>query len=275
MTMLAGWKRYLLMVALCAASACAYAEDQLAKVKKAGELVVGTEMQFAPFDFLENGQQAGFNKDLFAEIGKELGVKVRFIDLPWPSVLPGLEAGKFDMVGGPITVTKARMERYAYTLPIADATDAFLKRANDSTIKQSSDVSGKVVGAGKGSAQLDQMKAYIATLPKPPEVREYIDNNQAYADLAAGRIVAVANSMTNIAYVAKQRPETFAVVQPPFGAKVYFAYCLRKDADSKPLADAFNAALLKVNKDGRLATLQKKWFGVAMDVPSTMATPNY
>ena len=42
----------------------------LANVRKAGELVVGTEMQFAPFDFLENGQQAGFNKDLFAEVGK-------------------------------------------------------------------------------------------------------------------------------------------------------------------------------------------------------------
>ena len=92
------------------------------------------------------------------------------------------------------------------------------------------------------------MKTYVATLPKPPEIREYVDNNQAYADLAAGRIVAVANSMTNIAYVAKQRPDTFAVVQPPFGAKVYFAYCLRKDADSKPLADAFNNALVKMQQ---------------------------
>ena len=175
------------------------------------------------------------------------------------------------MVGGPLTVTKARMERYTYTLPIADATDALLKRASDTSLKQSSDISGKTVGAGKGSAQLDQLKAYIATLPKPPEVREYVDNNQAYADLAAGRIVAVANSMTNIAYVAKQRPDTFAVVQPPFGAKVYFAYCMRKDADSKPLADAFNAALIKMHNDGRLAALQKKWFGVAMDAPTTHA----
>jgi polar amino acid transport system substrate-binding protein len=263
------------MVALCAASVAAHAEDQLAKVKKAGELVVGTEMQFAPFDFLENGQQAGFNKDLFAEIGKEIGVKVRFIDLPWPSVLPGLEAGKFDMVGGPLTVTKARMERYTYTLPVADATDALLKRANDASVKQSSDIAGKTVGAGKGTAQLDQLKSYTATLPKQPEIREYVDNNQAYADLAAGRIAAVANSMTNIAYVAKQRPEMFAVVQPPFGAKVYFAYALRKDADSKPLADAFDAALVKMQKDGRLAALQKKWFGVAMEMPSTQPTPNY
>jgi polar amino acid transport system substrate-binding protein len=275
MKILAGWKRSLLMLALCAASVGAHAEDQLAKVKKAGELVVGTEMQFAPFDFLDNGQQAGFNKDLFAEIGKEMGVKVRFIDLPWPSVLPGLDAGKFDMVGGPLTMTKARADRYAFTLPIADATDALLKRANDPAIKTSADIAGKTVGAGKSSAQLDQLKTYITTLPKAPEIREYVDNNQAYADLAAGRISAVANSLKNIAYVAKQRPEQFAVVQPAFGSKVYFAYCLRKDADSKPLLDAFNDALVKLNKDGRLATLQKKWFGTAMDVPTTEPTLNY
>ncbi|MCG5076783.1 transporter substrate-binding domain-containing protein [Paraburkholderia tagetis] len=271
----ASWKRFTLALTLAAVSVSAFAEDQLAKVKKAGELVVGTEMQFAPFDFLENGQQAGFNKDLFAEIGKELGVKVRFLDLPWPSVLPGLEAGKFDMVGGPLTVTKARMERYAYTLPVADATDALLKRANDTALKQSSDVAGKTIGAAKGTAQLDQLKAYVATLPHAPTIREYVDNNQAYSDLAAGRIVAVANAMTNIAYVAKQRPETFAVLTPPFGAKVYYAYCVRKDADSKPLLDAFNTALLKIQADGRLATLQKKWLGTSMTVPTTMPTPNF
>ena len=275
MNMFSGWKSGALTLALCAASLCAHADDQLANVRKAGELVVGTEMQFAPFDFLDNGQQAGFNKDLFAEVGKELGVKVRFIDLPWPSVLPGLEAKKFDMVGGPLTVTKARMDRYAYTLPIADATDALLKRTGDNSVKQASDIAGKTVGAGKSTAQYEQLKTWAATLPKPPEIREYVDFNQAYSDLAAGRIVAVANSVTNIAYVAKERPDTFTVVQPAFGAKVYYAYCMRKDADSKSLLDAFDAALVKMHNDGRLATLQKKWLGVAMDTPTTQPAPNY
>ncbi|WP_233853255.1 transporter substrate-binding domain-containing protein [Paraburkholderia sp. HD33-4] len=274
MKLVAGWKSCAMTMALCAASLCAHADD-LANVRKAGELVVGTEMQFAPFDFLDNGQQAGLNKELFAEIGKELGVKVRFIDLPWPSVLPGLEAHKFDMVGGPLTVTKARMDRYAYTLPIADATDALLKRTGDGSIKQSSDIAGKTVGAGKSTAQYEQLKAWAATLPQPPEIREYVDFNEAYSDLAAGRIVAVANSVTNIAYVAKQRPDTFSVVQPAFGSKVYYAYCMRKDADSKALLDAFNAALLKISHDGRLAALQKKWLGVAMETPAALPTPNY
>lgn len=269
------WKGRLLVAALVATAVSAHAEDQLAKVKKAGELVVGTEMQFAPFDFLENGQQQGFNKDFFAELSKDLGVKVRSIDLPWPSVLPGLEAGKFDIVSGPVTITKARMERYEFTLPIADGTVALLKRANDTSIKTNADVAGKAVGGGKGSAQLDQLKQYVATLPGKTSVREYIDNNQAYADLAAGRIVAVGNSLPNIAYVARQRPDTFAVVQPPFGTKVYFAYLGRKDADSKPLIDAIDQAIVKMHGDGRLAALQKKWFGVTMDTPTTMPAPNY
>jgi polar amino acid transport system substrate-binding protein len=160
-------------------------------------------------------------------------------------------------------------------LPIADGTVALLKRANDTSIKTNADVAGKAVGGGKGSAQLDQLKKYVSTLPGKTDVREYIDNNQAYADLAAGRIVAVGNSLPNIAYVARQRPDTFAVVQPPFGTKVYFGYLGRKDADSKPLIDAINKAIIKMHGDGRLDALQKKWFGVTMETPTTMPSPNY
>src|SRR3546814_17707364 len=93
--------RHFFRVKLCLATVCVavmalpvHAQDQLARVKQAGVLVLGTEMQFAPFDFLKNGKQEGFNKEFFAEVGKGLGVKVRFIDLPWPSVLPGLDANK-------------------------------------------------------------------------------------------------------------------------------------------------------------------------------------
>jgi polar amino acid transport system substrate-binding protein len=56
---------------------------------------------------------------------------------------------------------------------------------------------------------------------------------------------------------------------------VYFAYLGRKDADSKPLLDAINQAIVKMHGDGRLAALQKKWFGVTMDTPTTMPSPNY
>ena len=49
--------------------------DTLADVKKAGVLTVATEMQFPPFDFLENNEYKGVDRDLIDEVAKELGVK--------------------------------------------------------------------------------------------------------------------------------------------------------------------------------------------------------
>lgn len=253
--------------AIVLASVGAQAQDVLAKVKSAGEFVIGSEFQFAPFDFTENGTHKGVNVDILDQVAKELGVKVKYLDLPWPSVLPGLEAGKFDLVSGPVTVTKERMERYRFTVPIADASVAFLKRTSDKSISKPEDVAGKTVGGGKGSSQLEQTKQYVNGLPGKATVREYIDNNQAYADLMAGRIVAVGNSLPNIAYVASQRPESFAVVMPTFGNKTYFAYVGRKDADSKSLMNEIDSIMQKMHKDGRMAAIQKKWFGASMDVP--------
>ena len=112
------------------AASAAQADDVLARVKKAGELKVGTETAFAPFDFIdEGGAHAGLNVDVFDEVGKELGVEIKWVELPWDGVLPALEAGQFDMVAGPATITKARMERYRFLSPVAEATEACMRGA--------------------------------------------------------------------------------------------------------------------------------------------------
>lgn len=263
------------LAGLTVAAAPAWAQDALARVKAAGELKVGTETQFAPFDFIDAGEHVGLNVELFAEIGKELGVKVTWVALPWESVLPGLEAGKYEIVAGPATITKARMERYRFTPPIAEATVALLKSAKDGSIKEPKDIAGKAVGAGKASAQLAQLQEFVKTLPGTTTVREYVDNSAAYADLAAGRIVAVGNSLPNIAFVAAKRPDTFAVVLPPFGKKTYFGFVGRKDADYAALMDAIQKAMLKIKADGRLAAIQKKWFGLAFDTPDAVTDPAF
>jgi polar amino acid transport system substrate-binding protein len=167
------------------------------------------------------------------------------------------------------------MLRYRFSPPIAEATVALLKRTGDDSIKKPADISGKLVGSQKSSAQLAQLKQYGGTLPAKVDAREYPAFNEAYADLAAGRVVAVANSITNIAYAAQQRPETFTVVKPAFGAKSYFGYIWRKDADSDKLVGALNAAILKIKADGRLAAIQKKWFGDSFDTPNEVTEANF
>ncbi|HLX99567.1 MAG TPA: transporter substrate-binding domain-containing protein [Roseiarcus sp.] len=249
----------------------ALADDTLAEVKKRGVLSTATEMQFPPFDISDNGTYKGVDRELIDAVAKEMGVKASYLDLPWTSVLPGLEAKKFDLCIAPVTITKERMKHYAFTVPIADATAALMKRANDKSIMKPEDIAGKAVGGQKGTSQLAQLKAFAAKLPKPVEIKEYVDNNQASADLAAGRIDATVNSLPNLAYAANQRSDTFAVVLPPFGEPTYFSWVGR--LEDKSLIDAINAAIVKLDEDGTMASIQKEWFGQAVALPKTVPEP--
>jgi polar amino acid transport system substrate-binding protein len=249
----------------------ALADDTLAEVKKRGVLSTATEMQFPPFDISDNGTYKGVDRELIDAVAKEMGVKASYLDLPWTSVLPGLEAKKFDLCIAPVTITKERMKHYAFTVPIADATAALMKRASDKSIMKPQDIAGKTVGGQKGTSQLAQLKAFAAKLPKPVEIKEYVDNNQASADLAAGRVDATVNSLPNLAYAAKQRPDTFAVVMPPFGEPTYFSWVGR--LEDKSLMEAINAAIVKLDEDGTMARIQKEWFGQTVELPKTVPEP--
>lgn len=259
-------KSCVVSMALIAFSGMASAANLLDQIRKAGTLAVGTEMQFAPYDFKINNDHTGYNKDLYEEIAKELGVKVTFADLPWPSVLPGLTAGKFDMVGGPVTYTAERAKSYAFTSPIDRVATTLLRRADDKEMAHISDIKGKVVGGMRGDRTLEALKA-IAKQYGAKEVREYLDSSQAYADLAAGRISAVSNQNSNNGYTAAQRPDVFAVVPGSFGELGYVSFVARADEDSKPLVAAVDAALATMKRDGRLAAFQRKWLGAAIDLP--------
>jgi polar amino acid transport system substrate-binding protein len=147
-----------------------------------------------------------------------------------------------------------------------------MKRANDSSIAKPEDIAGKTVGGQKGTSQLEQLKAFGAKLGKPVDVKEYVDNNQSYADLAAGRIDASVNSLPNLAYAAAQRSDTFALVLPAFGQPTYFSWVGR--LDDKTLIDAVNEAIIKTESDGTMAKIQKTWFGQSMDLPKTVPEPS-
>lgn len=252
--------------------------DLLEEVKQKGEIVIGTEAQFPPFEFMEDGKIVGYSADLLELIMADLpGVTAKRLDVPWQGILPGLAAGKFDYIVTSVTATKERFDRYALSLPIADATVALLVRA-DSDIKTAEDVAGKVVASQTGSAQLQALKGLGEELAAKgesfEEIREYVSFDEAYADLAAGRVSAVAQSFPNLADAVKKRPDMFRIITPPFGPKVYFSWAARKDAESASLAAFFDEGLRKLNESGKLKELQIKWFGFEMPVPSdALPTP--
>lgn len=247
--------------------------DTLAKIKAEGTLVVATQMAYPPFDFIDNGSYAGVDKDLLDEVGKELGVKMVYQDLPWTSVLSGLDAKKFDFVGAPINATQARVEKYAFTSPIAGSGNAFIKKKGNTAINLPADLSGKRVGVVQASYVQQQVEAYSATLGKPIQVRQYPDLNQIYADVANGRLDAGATSLPNVSYAALQRPDALEVVLPIFGVSTYYGFIGRKGPDDASFIAAVSAALEKIKADGRMAVIQNKWFGRTEALPAAMPAP--
>ncbi|MGO7367341.1 transporter substrate-binding domain-containing protein [Rhizobium ruizarguesonis] len=262
--------------AIALAAPVASAAELLEKIKTDNVFTVATEARFAPFEFVEDSKIVGYSADIMAEIMKALpGVELKRLDLPWQGILPGLAASRFDYVVTSVTVTPERMKAYHLSAPIADATMAVLKRKGDTDIAKPEDIAGKPVGSQAGSAQLAALEKFAGELKAGGKgdatISTYTDFSEAYADLGTGRIKAVINSLPNLLEAARQRPDVFEVVLPTFGAKTYFSWAGRNDAQSASLNALMDAELVKLNKSGKLGELQKKWFGATMELPEKLA----
>ena len=215
------------IVASLAFSASPANADLLDEIKNRGEFIVGTEARFPPFEFVEDGEIVGYSTDIMAHVMEALpGVTLTRLDLPWQGILPGLAASKFDYVVTSVTVTKERYEKYALSLPIADATMALVKRKGDDSIMAPADISGHMVGSQAGSAQLQALEAFAEGLESAGEgvegIKTYVDFNEAFADLAAGRISAVCNSLPNLLDLVSKRPDTFEIGAADFRSQEVF-----------------------------------------------------
>jgi len=256
------------------ASSLAHADDLLQRVQQKKQITIATEARFAPFESVENGKIVGYGADLMTYVLKDLPeVKVKQLDLPFQGILPGLDTGKFDFVVTSVTVNKARFEQFAFTVPIAESTVALLKRGNDDSISSLNDLNGNVVGSQSGSDQLQVLQAYDQKLkdagqPGLKAIREYVSFDEAYADLALGRLDGVAQSLSNLGPLIKSRPGVFSTLSDMLGPQTYYGWVGRKDADSASLVKLFSDGIARANRDGTMKALQEKWFGFTMDVPA-------
>jgi polar amino acid transport system substrate-binding protein len=268
------------LIKTCIALSCLFtvqmvSADLLDEIKSRGEIVIATEARYTPFEMLEDGKIVGYGKDILDEILKDLpGVKLKQLDLPLQGILAGLSAKRYDFVATSLTITKARAENYAFTYPISTASVAILKRRGDERINSPLDMANKVIGIQAGAPQIAILKEYEEKILIPQtgnavkSIEEFTDYNEAYAALASRRVDLVPQAIPNLAPIIKERPELFEIVQPSFGPETYYAWAGRKDADSASLVQFFSDGIEKLQKSGKLAELQQKWFGFTMDVPT-------
>jgi polar amino acid transport system substrate-binding protein len=269
----------ILGAAVCLASANTLAADLLQRIKDKKEIVIATEAAYQPYEFIKDGKIVGYDKDLLTFVLEALPeVNLKQDDVPWASVLPGLAVKKYDFVVTVVGITRERADKFSFTYPIGDGTVALLKRADDKSIVKPEDINGRVVGTEIGTSQLRALQKYDekerrAGKPGVKEIKQYSTFNEAYADLEARRTDAVAQSISSLSSVVKERPDTFAIIEPPIGPKAYFSWAGRKDADSKSLVDFFNERIALANTSGKMKELQLKWFGFEMPVPLHVPEP--
>lgn len=67
------------------------------KIQENKEIVIGTEGTFAPFSYHDdNDNLVGYDVEVSEALAKELGVKVKFVEVKWDSLIAGLDSDKYD-----------------------------------------------------------------------------------------------------------------------------------------------------------------------------------
>ena len=250
-------------------------EDIIAKIKARGKLIAGTEATYPPFDFIKDGEVVGYGRDILENVTSSLGVKLEYVDLPWAGVLPGLLAGKFDMVAAGVNVTPERAQKYAFTVPISEAAPAALKRKSDTSIKTVEDLSGKVVGTQLASAGEQSSKAFDEKLkasgkPGYKELKGFVSYPESYLALMNGTIDAVIQNKASFGGLIKERPGLFEIVGNIADMR-YIAWCTRPE--ERALRDHVSKVIIGLRNSGKIYELQDKWFGFRMTIPNADYLP--
>ena len=175
-------------------SACGPKEpaNHLEAIKQEGKLVAGTSADYPPFESIdENGNMVGFDIDLINEIGKRMGVEVEIQDMPFDSLIAGVQEGKIDLSIAAFNYTEERDKTVDFTDAYYYAEDGFLVAEDFAgEITAPEDAAQYKVGVQTGATADSWATENLldAGLMSEENLFRYERMDQAALDVKAGRI---------------------------------------------------------------------------------------
>lgn len=217
-------------------------------------LTVATSPDFPPFESLENNEIVGIEVDIMNLISEDLGMPVKYEQMDFDSVIPGVQTGKFDVGMSGITVTEDRQKNCDFTDPYFLASQAIVVTA-DSPITCKADLEGKKISVQTGTT------AEEYCMDNGYEVLSFTANNDAAAALTTGKVDAwVVDNEVAVALAAQQG---LTVLDEAMTSEPY-AFAFAKGSDE--LVSSFNASLKKLMDDGSIQEIFDK-YGVLYVAP--------
>src|SRR5215475_5720177 len=235
-------------------------------------LHTGIDATFAPHAFpnLAGGYQ-GFNIDLANEIARRLKRKIIIDYGQYSGLLPAMQAGTYDFVAAPTTVTKERAESMLFTEGYLNTDFQFLIRKGSSKVAQLEDLKDKTISVNKGSAYDSWARDLEGKIRW--KVESFGTQTDAVQAVLVGRADANVAGNTVIAWAVKNNPQL--ELSYLYSTGLVWAAPLRKD--SGELRKALDVAVECMKLDGTIARMHEKWFGVAPAAGSAAVTvfPGY
>ncbi|GAB4457163.1 MAG: ABC transporter permease subunit [Armatimonadaceae bacterium] len=234
----------------------ALADSALARVRERGVLRIATDATYPPFEFMEGNEIVGFDNDIAAEIGKELGVRVELISMEWSGVFASLETGKCDLIMAGVTITEERKKGNAFSRPYFLSGQVLARRKGNTAVQTPANL---IAGNRTVAVQLETTGQFAMEKRGMPSDRIHkfdtlpdalLDARNGKSDAAVGDLPALAE------IIRKGYPEMEVVPGDPF---VEENLGIVGRLDSRDLIAAVNLALERMMADGRYARIYEEW----------------
>lgn len=233
-------------------------QSTLEKILKSGELRVGFESGYMPFEMTDkNGKFVGLDMDMAREMAKALKVKFVPVNTSWDGIIPALLSDKFDIIMGGMTVTQQRNLKVNFANPyIVIGQTAIVSKRLAGKVKSYKDLNNPkyTIVSRLGSTGEQAVKKYM---PKA-KYRAYQGQAEAAMVVVQGKADAFIYDLPFCAkFYAKQGASKIIFLDKPFTYEPLAWAIKRGDAD---FLNWLNNFLTQVKNDGRYAKSYHKWF---------------
>ncbi len=232
----------------------------LAEIVERGEIVIGIELGFPPFEVLgEDGQFEGFDIDLARAFARDMEVGVKFEPMKWVSLTAALQTGQIDMIWSGMTATIDRAKKLLFSDTYFRTRLCLLVRA-DSGITKPSDIKGKTIVVKMGTTGVS-----VAKKDFPDTERLELPNeNNCANEVVGGGVDAFLYDRFSILRHHEKHKDTTRVIEV---METFEPYAVAMRPGDYQLWRTLNLFLEKVRWDGRYDAIHKKHFGTLPDGP--------
>lgn len=246
---------------ILASFGCGESKDAVVRIKEKGELLVYTNAEFPPYEFMKGEEIIGVDIKIAEAIAEKLGVKLVMKSLPYDGLLASISSGKSDFGIAAFTVTDERKEKVDFSL-VYDKGVQYLLLPKDSKVKTIEELNNTKLGcqAGTTGQFLIEDDIFMRKIlsGKKTECKTYASPAIALEDVKKGILSAVVVDKAVAQNLVKQNKDYKAVPYLYKNGKVAseeYAIAFKKDSSNFSLIELSN----EVIKDLLKADKIKEW----------------